>query len=227
MYSNRNWYFNNYHLCIYNRQNDHEEKSIKSFHFNPHRLENQHLQKQGNSPPYPLFGNPFWLLESRWFSFIIAGFSPLNTKPVLSSNNKSFSIMLEALLIPHFQRFYHYLLIVGISWSLKSLPHCQRATSFPCQGHFRSPGLLPPVPFLLPESLNPTKSHIWNSHWPYPIWITAKQVFPPNTWHRLELSFKKASQVAWTSLPLLTISLHPHLSTICMEANKFYVGFFL
>lgn len=154
MYFNRNWYFSNCHLCIHNRQNNREEKSIKSFHFNLHRLENQHLQKQGNSLHYPLFGNPFWLLESRWFSFIITAFSPLNTKPVLSSNNKSFSIMLEALLIPHFQRFYHYPLIVGISWSLKSLPHCQRATSFPCQGHFRSPGLLPPVPFLLPESLN-------------------------------------------------------------------------
>lgn len=178
-----------YYSVHIHRQNNREEKSIKSFHFNPHRLENQHLQKQGNFPPYPLVGNPFWLLESRWFSFIITGFSLLNTKPVLSSNNKSFSIMLEALLIPHFQRFYHYFLIVSISWSLKSLLHCQRATSFPCQGHFRSPGLLPPVPFLLPKSLNPTKSHIWNSHWPYPIRITAKQVYPPNTWHRLELRF--------------------------------------
>lgn len=135
--------------------------------------------------------------------------------------------MLEALLIPHFQKFYHYLLIVSISWSLKSLLHCQRATSFPCQGQFRSPGLLPPVSFLLPKSLNPTKNHIWNSHWPYPIWITAKQVYPPNTWHRLELRFFKSFKGCLdlsSSINNFTPSTFIH--HLYGNKDKFYLGFF-
>lgn len=76
-------------------------------------------------------GRPFWLLEGRWLSFIISGFSLLYIEPSWYTNNKSFSGEAEHGWFHRFMGFYHYLLRGHLPCSLHLLP-CLSMQPGPC-----------------------------------------------------------------------------------------------